>query len=228
MPEPLFSGIAGGMTISCERRLPGLTAPQLSGDRGVAARILSESAVHFSKLLVRPVAPFTSEDFDELLAPKFERVARKAGLDSTVANLERMREELRARLVGRTMPRVYYHSDLRDKHVQVGDDGSVVGYLDWSTSRPEFLPYQDLLNLVVHGRKQEGNVPIGEAWRIVRERSGMLAHEREPLERYAALVGIDDEVRRAIEAVYPVFVAAMAERTWGYTRPRWLHRQFGL
>jgi hypothetical protein len=37
-----------------------------------------------------------------------------------------------------------------------------------------------------------------------------------------------DEVQRAIEAAYPVFVAAMAERTWGYTRPRWLHRQFGL
>jgi hypothetical protein len=123
---------------------------------------------------------------------------------------------------------VYYHSDLRDKHVQVGDDGSVLAYLDWSVSEPEFLPYQDVLNLVVHGRKQEGNVPIGEAWRIVRDRSALLAHEREPLERYAELVGIDDEVRRAIEAAYPVFVAAMAERTWGYTRPRWLHRQFAL
>lgn len=228
MPEPLFSGIAGGMMLTCERRLEGLTAPQHSGDRGVATRILAESAVHFAKLLVRPSAPFTSADFDELLAPKFEHVARKAGVPSTVANLERMREELRARLLGRTMPRVYYHSDLRDKHVQVGDDGSVVGYLDWSTSEPEFLPYQDVLNLVVHGRKQEGNVPIGEAWRIVRDRDAMLAHEREPLERYAQLVGIDDEVRRAIEAAYPVFVAAMAERTWGYTRPRWLHRQFGL
>ncbi len=228
MPEPLFSGIAAGMMLTCERRLPGLTAPQRSGDRGVATRILAESAEHFAKLLVRPAAPFTSAEFDELLAPKFERVASKAGVASTVANLERMREELRARLIGHSIPRVYYHSDLRDKHVQIDDEGSVVGYLDWSTSRPEFLPYQDVLNLVVHGRKQEGNVPIGEAWRIIRGREGMFAHEREPLERYARLLGIDDDVRRAIEAVYPVFVAAMAERTWGYTRPRWLHRQFGL
>lgn len=228
MPEPLFSGIAGGMMLTCERRLGGLTAPQRSGDRGVATRILAESAEHFARLLVRPSAPFTSADFDELLAPKFEVVARKAGVASTVANLERMREELRARLVGRTMPRVYYHSDLRDKHVQVGEDGSVLAYLDWSVSEPEFLPYQDVLNLVVHGRKQEDDVPIGVAWRIVRDRDGLFAHEREPLERYASLLGIDDEVRRAIEAAYPVFVAAMAERTWGYTRPRWLHRQFGI
>jgi hypothetical protein len=228
MPEPLFSGIAGGMMLTCERRLGGLTAPQHSGDRGIATKILAESSEHFARLLVRPAAPFTSADFDELLAPKFEVVARKAGVASTVANLARMRDALRARLLGRSIPRVYYHSDLRDKHVQVGDDGSVLAYLDWSVSEPEFLPYQDVLNLVVHGRKQEGNVPIGEAWRIARDRSGLLAHEREPLERYAALVGIDDEVRRAIEAAYPVFVAAMAERTWGYTRPRWLHRQFGI
>jgi len=25
-----------------------------------------------------------------------------------------------------------------------------------------------------------------------------------------------------------VFVAAMAEKNWDYSRPRWLHRQFGL
>ena len=228
MPEPLFSGIAGGMLLSCERRLPGLTAPQHSGDRGVAARILAESAEHFSRLLVRPATPFTDADFDELVAPKFALAASKAGLASTVARIGRLCDEMRPRLVGRSIPRVYYHSDLRDKHVQVGDDGSVLAYLDWSTSEAEFLPYQDVLNLVVHGRKQEGNVPIGAAWRIVRDRDGLLAHEREPLERYAELVGIDDEVRRAIEAVYPVFVAAMAERTWGYTRPHWLHRQFGL
>jgi hypothetical protein len=31
-----------------------------------------------------------------------------------------------------------------------------------------------------------------------------------------------------MEAAYPVFVAAMAEATWDYSRPRWLHRQFGI
>jgi hypothetical protein len=228
VPEPLFHGWADGILLSCERRLSGWTAPQYSGERGRAARIFAEVGSHFARLIVRPAAPFTARDFDELLAPRFELVAAKAGVPSTVAALDRLREETRDRLVGRSIPRVLYHSDLRDKHVQIGEDGSVVGYLDWSTFEEEFLPYQDLLNLVVHGRRQEAGVPIREAWRIVRERSEMLAHEREPLERYAASVGIDDETVRAIEAAYPVFVAAMAERTWEFSRPRWLHRQFGL
>jgi SAM-dependent methyltransferase len=227
-PEPLFFGKATGLLLSCERRLPGWTAPQHSGDRGTTAAILSEVAGHFARLVVRPAAPFTRADFDELVAPKFALVASKVGVKSTAANLARLCDETRERLVGRRMPRVYYHSDLRDKHVQIGEDGSVAGYLDWSTSEEEFLPYQDLLNLVVHGRRQETGAPIREAWRLVRERRRMLAYERTPLERYAAEVGIDDETARAIEAAYPVFVAAMAERTWGFSRPRWLHRQFGL
>jgi len=29
-------------------------------------------------------------------------------------------------------------------------------------------------------------------------------------------------------ALYPVLVAAMAEKNWDYSRPRWLHASFGL
>jgi hypothetical protein len=56
----------------------------------------------------------------------------------------------------------------------------------------------------------------------------MSGYERETLESYCATVGVDDETARAIEIAYPVFVATMAERTWEFSRPRWLHRQFGL
>jgi len=227
-PEPLFYGRADGVLLSCERRLSGWTAPQFSGDRGRVAKTFADVSSHFARLLVRPAAPVTSDDFDTLVRPKFEVAASKAGVPATAANLARLCEEFRSRIVGRTMPRVLYHSDLRDKHVQVAADGSVVGYLDWSTSEEEFLPYQDLLNLVVHERRQATGVPIREAWRVVRERDGMQGFEREPLERYAAAIGIDEETTRAIEAVYPVFVAAMAERTWEFSRPHWLHRQFGL
>jgi SAM-dependent methyltransferase len=227
-PEPLFHGRADGVLLSCERRLPGWTAPQHSGDRSRVTRMFAEVSAHFSRLVVRPTAVFTESDFDALVAPKFALAAAKANVPSTVAALERLCATTRARLVGRAIPRVLYHSDLRDKHVQIGEDGAVAGYLDWSTSEDEFLPYQDLLNLVVHERRQATGVPIREAWRVVRERSAMLAYEREPLERYAAAVGIDEETRAAIEAAYPVFVAAMAERTWEFSRPRWIHRQFGL
>ena len=35
-------------------------------------------------------------------------------------------------------------------------------------------------------------------------------------------------MRRALEELYPVLVAAMAEKNWDYSRPRWLHAGFGL
>ena len=39
---------------------------------------------------------------------------------------------------------------------------------------------------------------------------------------------LDEDTARAIEGLYPVLVAAMAEKNWDYSRPRWLHRQFGI
>jgi hypothetical protein len=113
--------------------------------------------------------------------------------------------------------------------VQVSEeDGRVLGYLDWSVSEDEFVPYLDLVHLVVHERKQEDRIHASEAWRIVRDRVAMHAHEVEALESYRKAVGVDEETARAIEGIYPVLVAAMAERSWEYSRPRWVHRQFGV
>ena len=66
------------------------------------------------------------------------------------------------------------------------------------------------------------------AWRLVRDREGLRDYEREALASYARAVGLDDETCRASELMYPVLVAAMAEKNWEYSRPRWLHKQFGL
>jgi len=90
------------------------------------------------------------------------------------------------------------------------------------------LPYLDLLHLIVHERKQEAGLTAGEAWRIVRERARLREHERAALDTYAGTLGLDDDFRAFIEELYPVLVAAMAEQHWDYSRPRWLHRQFGV
>jgi hypothetical protein len=128
-----------------------------------------------------------------------------------------------------TGTRSNYHADLRAKHVQVDrESGSVLGYLDWGVAEDEYLPYLDLVHLVVHERKQMDGLGAGKAWRIVCDREDLRRHEREALERYRKSVEIDDETARALEAIYPVLVAAMAERSWEYSRPRWLHRQFGI
>ena len=39
---------------------------------------------------------------------------------------------------------------------------------------------------------------------------------------------LDADVAACVGAIYPVLVAAMAETHWNYSRPRWLHREFGL
>lgn len=44
----------------------------------------------------------------------------------------------------------------------------------------------------------------------------------------AVILARDEETRAALELFYPASVAAMAEKNWDYSRPRWLHRQFGL
>ena len=80
----------------------------------------------------------------------------------------------------------------------------------------------------MHERKQEDRLSAGRAWRIVRDRVELRDHERAALEGHRRAIGIDDETARAIEAIYPVLVAAMAERNWEYSRPRWLHRQFEI
>ncbi len=45
---------------------------------------------------------------------------------------------------------------------------------------------------------------------------------------YAKTLGLSSSVVAAIDAIYPVLVAAMAEKNWDFSRPRWLHKQFGI
>lgn len=228
VPEPLFIGRADGVSVTCERRAQGWTAPQMAGDQRRIARMLCDTAEHFGKLLVHAPAPFTEADFADQVSARFQLTSRHAAVPSTIANLARLHDELRERLIGKPIARVIYHADLRAKHVQIDADGRVTAYLDWGTTELAGLPYQDLLQLIVHERKQEAGLTAAEAWRLVRDREGLRDYEREALASYAKAVGLDDETCRASELMYPVLVAAMAEKNWEYSRPRWLHRQFGL
>ena len=62
----------------------------------------------------------------------------------------------------------------------------------------------------------------------MRERSELRDHERAALDSYAQSLELEPAYCRAIERIYPVLVAAMAEKNWDYSRPRWLARQFGV
>jgi len=147
---------------------------------------------------------------------------------STLANLARLRDEARAALVGRSFPRVIYHADLRSKHVQVERDGRVVALLDFGSAESFDLPYFDLLHFLAHERKQAERLTAAQAWQLVCDPARLRDWERDALDDYAQRLALDDDYRRTLERIYPVLVAAMAETHWDYSRPRWLHRQFGL
>jgi aminoglycoside phosphotransferase (APT) family kinase protein len=227
VPQALFLGRIDGVSVTCERRARGWTAPQMSGDARIA-RMLADTAEHFARLVVRAAAPLTAEEFAEQVSARFGLVSSLAAVPSTVASLARLHDEMRERMIGRNVARVIYHADLRAKHVQVDETGRVTAYLDWGTTERAGLPYHDLLHLLVHERKQERGLTARAAWQLVQGRVELRDHERAALASYAAAVGLDDDTCRAFESMYPVLVAAMAEKNWAYSRPRWLHKQFGL
>ena len=229
-PEPLFAGELDGLYVTCERRLPGLGAPQFTGDRAVAARIFAEASEHFAQLVLRPAQPFSEQDWEQLVAPKFELVREFAEVPSTLRALDELQARTRDALIGNAFPLVFHHADLRSKHVQVeGPSGRVLGYLDWGSSEEPGLPYFDLLHLIVHERKQVAQCSAGAAWHRVCDADAELhSHERLALDTYADRLGLDAAFRAAIADAYPVLVGAMAEANWDYSRPRWVHRQFGL
>jgi hypothetical protein len=228
VPEPLLHGRIDGVWLSCERRLPGWTAPQVTSNRDTAARMIADAARHFASLVVRAPAVFTDADYEAQIGARIDLVAAHAAVPSTIERLQGMRDGYRMRFVGKRVARVLYHADLRGKHVQVARDGSVLGYLDWGTTEPEGLPLFDLLHLVIHERKQEMRSTAERAWKLVRDRDGLRDYETNALARYCSTLELDDDTAQAVVELYPVLVAAMAEKNWDYSRPRWLHRQFGI
>jgi aminoglycoside phosphotransferase (APT) family kinase protein len=226
VPQPLFFGELDGLTLSCERRLTGMNSTQHSGEEAYMRRLLEETAQHLERLVVRESRPVTERDFAELFDWRFDLVAAHAGREETRVKLEAMREATRERVLGHSMPLVLQHADLRSKHVQIDAEGRVVGFLDWGSSRDHDVPYYDLLQLIVHERKQATGVRIGDAWRALLTPGGLRTWERAALDDHARRLGLAPEVARAIEQAFPVFVAAMAESNWDYSRPRWVHHGF--
>jgi aminoglycoside phosphotransferase (APT) family kinase protein len=190
--------------------------------------MFADAARDFSTLTTRAARAFDEQDFERLVGSRFALVARHAAVPETIARLAELRERMRDALVGARFPLVLQHADLRSKHVQLAADGAVKGYLDWGSSELDDLPYFDLVHLIAHERKHEAGLSAAAAWRIVRERGELREHERSALDLYSERLGLDERFRSALLELYPVLVAAMAERNWDYSRPRWLARQFEL
>lgn len=227
VPEPLWEGTVDGQYASVEARLEHLAAPQLTGDLRAARATYDDLAVALASLVTEPAVRLDEERFERLFADKVRLVQRHAGREETARRLGDLLDEARADVVGLTIPLVVYHADLRAKHVQVRPDGRLVGVLDWGSHELADLPWFDLLNLIVHDRKQAAGSSVAWAWRLARE-GGLRDFERAALDAHAAALGLPAAYVRAVQTLYPALVGAMAEKNWDYSRPRWIHRSFEL
>ena len=189
--------------------------------------MLADTSQALASMVTVEPSPFTAEDFERLITERVQRVQHLCGRKDTARAVGERLDALRSALIGRVLPTVVYHADLRSKHLQVTTEGKLLGMLDWGTCETAFLPYVDLLHLVLHQRKQEEGCLPSAAWSALLS-AGPRDHEREALDAYSSRLGLDTEYRRAIEEAYPLLVAGMAERNWDYSRPQWLHRQYGI
>ena len=228
LPRPVFAGELEGTWIQAETRLPGQTAPHLTGTAIAERDLLVNMACLLAKLVVRPAEPLDSATYDRLLGQRCRDVQQRSGLASTAKSLGSMLERGAERLIGKPLPLMFYHADARAKHVQVDSAGHITGLLDWGASEAEFLPFADLGHLLVHQRKQNHGGTIGAAWRALGQSDSRTEGEQRALNRYGEYLDLDEETMSALIELVPLMIAGMAERNWDYSRPIWVHRQFDL
>ncbi len=226
VPTPIMSGEVEGLFLHCEQRLPGLSAPQHEDEEQLHASMLMRVANDYSRLVVEPSALIDEERFEQMIAPRF-RLARDLSTHAgTGRALDEMLNDVHSVLVGRRIPLVLYHADLRPKHIQLGADGQILGYYDWGASERCFLPYLDLLNLALHLSKGHSPNAISDCQRIAARQ--WYPGERRAFDHYANTLELEDEVRACLERTLPAFIAGMSERNWEFSRPGWIRSQFGI
>lgn len=227
-PQPLYCGEVEGVWLCCERRLPGFGAHHHLRDLRDVERLLSELAVQLATLVVSPARPFDDEQFEREVEPHFRTTLSTVEDEPTRRALEALRERARGALRGMALPRVLTHGDLRAKHVQVGPDGRVNGWLDFGTCTPSELPGMDLLHHFVHDRKQLFGHADGTSWRTFLDPGGPTRAELAAFETYARALGLDLQALRTTALIYPAFVGSTAARNWSLARPGWFREHFRL
>jgi len=228
VPEPLWMGEADGFWLTCERRLPGWASNHFVTDRASADPILEQMADHLALLVERAAQPLSDEDFTRIIDPLFDDTLRAVRDAALRGELARRRDEARRQLVGRGLPLVFGHGDVRSKHVQVDEQGRALGYYDFGTVIDPTLPGLDLMHRIVHDRKQLEGTSDGATSRELSDPQRLRIGERRALERYARNLGLDARALQAVALIYPVFVGAVIERYSPFVRPDWFRHTFGI
>ncbi len=222
-PQLHWEGTRDGLWLTVEERLQGQSAPQLDTGGPEQAHMLRQMAEILTQLRHGEEQVLDEARLESLLGERVRRIVELCGRTATAQRVITMHREFCGAVLGLRVPRVLYHADLRPKHVQVDGQGNVLGLMDWGAFEEEFLPYMDLLHLFAHLRPDSAR----HQWQRLLD-GALDPWERSALDHYADRLGLPEAFCRAMERFYPVLVAGMAERNWDFSRPFWVHREFGL
>lgn len=226
-PEVLFEGEFEGVYLCVSRRVGGWTAVHATDSSETVATLAQDLGRLLSSLVVRPAQEFSEADFESILGQRFGQVAEKCRRPETKDRVNRATDTLREALIGAVMPLVFHHSDLRAKHLMIDEQGKVTATLDFGSAESEFLPMVDLLHHLGHQRKQCLQCSAEDSWHGMADTKTRAPHEHQAIQSHASALNLEMPQVEAMLHAYPLFVAAMAEANWDWSRPEWIHREFG-
>lgn len=113
--------------------------------------------------------------------------------------------QLRASLLGRTMPVVWMHGDYKIENVGIDPNSrQPVSIIDWELAAPQGLPLIDLKYLLVYNRMIRGRAAFDAVYRTVAEGAVWSSFETRLLDRYAQLLGLDEPLRQVLRVLFVV------------------------
>jgi Ser/Thr protein kinase RdoA (MazF antagonist) len=197
LPQVLAVGEADEMVYRVERMLPGVPGTSVLASKGTLPRLRAAAATAIAELHQRTAStipidaarlePWIDDPTDTLLELSESRPTW-AGYRLAI---ERMRTELREKLLGRSLALSWVHGDYWPANVLVTDDaGTVTGIVDWDFAEAEGLPHLDLMHLFVSMRMIEQRQEFGVVVRSLLNEADWTCQESDLLKAtWAALPG---------------------------------------
>jgi O-antigen/teichoic acid export membrane protein len=173
LPTVLTEGELAGRPYVVQRMLPGVVASRMVASEDGARQILTAAASAIGELH-RRTARLTAVD-SAALERWVDGPARfvlgvggtRAGGASGLVAIDRLAEELRETLQGRTLPQSWVHGDFTPSNILVSADGAaVVGIVDWELADSADLPSLDVVGLLLSTRAHRRRRQLGD---VVRE-----------------------------------------------------------
>lgn len=201
LPTTLGSGSLGAHRYRVEKIMPGCDARVSLRSPDSVGRFLVSAVEAIGGLHRRTgVTTLVDEHLARtLVAEPFEPIRRlleaRPVPDPSVSVLDRWSDEVAASLEGRECWMSWTHGDVCPSNIMIGDDGAVVGVIDWEQGRERDLAVNDVINCLlttrttVHRREFGGVVNdalAGRCWSSAERR--LVDEARDGLDDHALIL----------------------------------------